>query len=59
MINILDNQITLDTTQAHSIVNRAFVMHSMEDDLGMGGDDESLRTGNAGARLACGVINLK
>lgn len=40
-----------------SILNRAFVVHAGEDDLGQGGDQGSLNTGNAGGRLACGVIH--
>ena len=41
-----------------SVVGRAIVVHADVDDLGQGGDEESLKTGNAGDRVGCGVIRL-
>ncbi|KAJ1355323.1 hypothetical protein KIN20_012668 [Parelaphostrongylus tenuis] len=38
------------------VIGRALVIHAMIDDLGRGGVPASLTTGNAGGRLACGVI---
>jgi len=32
------------------------VIHAGKDDLGKGGDEGSLKTGNAGGRVACAVI---
>ncbi|TKY48579.1 Superoxide dismutase of Cu-Zn [Spatholobus suberectus] len=53
---IVDNQIPL--IGPNSVIGRALVVHELEDDLGKGGKELSLSTGNAGGRLACGVVGL-
>ena len=49
----------VDLIGDRSVVGRGIVVHADQDDLGKGGDEESLKTGNAGDRLACGVITLR
>ena len=39
-----------------SVFGRTLVIHSGEDDLGLGGDEESLITGNAKGRMGCAII---
>ncbi|CCA67654.1 probable superoxide dismutase [Cu-Zn] [Serendipita indica DSM 11827] len=39
-----------------SVVGRGLVVHAGTDDFGKGGQSDSLTTGHAGARLACGII---
>ena len=52
-------QIKAERVVLSDIVGRAIVIHADEDDLGRGGDEESLKTGNAGDRVGCGVIRLR
>jgi Cu-Zn family superoxide dismutase len=40
-----------------SIIGRSVVIHNGVDDLGLGGTDESLKTGSAGSRMACAIIS--
>ncbi|XP_034253011.1 superoxide dismutase [Cu-Zn]-like [Thrips palmi] len=55
-IQISDKLISL--TGPNSIIGRTVVVHADPDDLGKGGHELSKTTGNAGGRLACGVIGL-
>lgn len=54
-----DKIISLDYKSKCCIIGRAIVVHADRDDLGKGGDEESLKTGNAGARVGCGIIGIK
>ena len=53
-----DKHISLDYKSKYCIIGRSVIVHEDRDDLGEGGDAESLKTGNAGKRLACGVIGI-
>lgn len=55
-VDIFDSLISL--SGPNCIVGRAVVVHSDEDDLGLGGHNDSLTTGHAGSRVACGVIGI-
>uniref|UniRef100_A0A0D2VEV0 Superoxide dismutase [Cu-Zn] n=1 Tax=Gossypium raimondii TaxID=29730 RepID=A0A0D2VEV0_GOSRA len=55
--SITDKQIPL--TGPNSIIGRAVVVHADPDDLGKGGHELSKSTGNAGGRVACGIIGLQ
>lgn len=50
-----DNIIKLRGTKCN-IIGRGLIIHEDEDDCGMGNNAESLKTGNAGKRIACAVI---
>jgi len=55
-IEITDKLINL--VGPNSIIGRTMVIHEGVDDLGRGGHEQSKTTGNAGGRLACGVIGI-
>nr|AEK99381.1 copper zinc superoxide dismutase [Callinectes sapidus] len=56
--NVVITDKVLTLSDQYSIVGRAIVVHADEDDLGMGGNDGSLKTGNAGGRVACCTLYL-
>jgi Cu-Zn family superoxide dismutase len=51
----IDSLIKLRGTKAN-IIGRGLIIHADEDDLGKGGQIDSLITGHAGKRIACAVI---
>ncbi|XP_072949327.1 uncharacterized protein [Epargyreus clarus] len=56
-VDFVDSVMTL--RGRNTILGRSLVLHEREDDLGLGGHELSLTTGNAGPRIACGVIGIR
>jgi len=50
-----DNVIKLRGNKAN-IIGRGLIIHADPDDCGKGDNEDSLKTGNAGKRIACAVI---
>ncbi|KCV71692.1 superoxide dismutase [Fonticula alba] len=55
-VTITDHLVSL--SGVNNVVGRALVLHADVDDLGLGGHELSATTGNAGDRIACGVIGI-
>lgn len=53
-VRLADNRLDL-----LDLYGRSFVIHEGPDDMGLGGNEESLKTGNAGKRIAYGIISRK
>jgi Cu-Zn family superoxide dismutase len=55
----INYEIIAENLPLKDIIGRSLIIHADRDDLGRGGDEESLKTGNAGERVLCGVIGYK
>ena len=53
MMSLKTNKFIVD-----DILGRSIIIHDDEDDLGLGGHEDSLTTGHSGARIACSVIGI-
>jgi superoxide dismutase, Cu-Zn family len=55
-INMTDHLVKL--SGRYSVIGRSLIVHQDKDDLGKGGHNDSLTTGHAGKRIACGIIGI-
>lgn len=58
-ISLSDKMISLNPNHANNIIGRSIVVYEKPDDLGRGASLDSSKTGNAGVRIACGVVGYR
>jgi len=51
-----EEQYYLHNVKVEDLYGRSVVVHADPDDYGKGGKEDSLKTGNSGARIACAII---
>jgi hypothetical protein len=56
LVSVLKDNIIKLRGSKTNIIGRGLIIHEDEDDCGQGLNTESLKTGNAGKRIACAVI---
>ena len=57
-VTVTNVKCTAQLLGPHSVIGRSIVIYAGEDDQGRGGQELSTTTGNAGPRIAAGVIGL-
>ena len=57
-INVLSPIMSLYEESPTNVLGRALVIHANVDDLGRGNNPESLKNGNAGPHVTCGLVEL-
>lgn len=56
--SLFAKDLSLVSSNINSVLGRMILIHKDADDLGKGENSESRKTGNAGKRLACGIIAI-
>ncbi|KAK0174431.1 hypothetical protein PV327_010200 [Microctonus hyperodae] len=55
-VDIMDHYLTL--TGVNGAIGRTIVIHEKPDDFGRSGTEDSMKTGSAGLRIACGIVGF-